>query len=104
MVKKGRWKTEFVVLHRAWSDPFTTKSDFARENADMVAELGFSQLITTLDAHGFGPIWKITPLGLEVLWNFLDLEDDDDDTEEEDSGHRRGSDDLRNGNERGGTG
>lgn len=54
-----------TVLERAWTKPFKTKSDFARQNADMVAMAASDGFITTKIATGFhGREWLITPLGL----------------------------------------
>ena len=57
------------ILSRAWNAPFTTKSDFARENADLIAMAASDGFITTRIATGlYGRSWQITPKGLEHLF------------------------------------
>jgi hypothetical protein len=57
------------VLERAWKRPFTTKSDFARENATLVAVCASDGHITTKHAAGlYGTVWQLTPAGLKHLW------------------------------------
>jgi hypothetical protein len=54
------------ILYRAWRYPFTTKSDFARVWADMVAMAASDGLITTKQATGlYGNTWLITSKGLK---------------------------------------
>jgi len=64
------------VLARAWAAPFTTKSDFARECADLVAMAASDGFITTRIATGlYGNQWQITSKGLthlETLGGFGD--------------------------------
>lgn len=56
------------VLAQAWAGGFSTKSDFARANADAVAEAASRGFITSGDERGkFGRWWRITKPGLHVL-------------------------------------
>lgn len=57
------------VLSRAWHSPFTTKSDFAREYANLIAMAASDGFITTRLATGlYGRTWQITPRGLQHLF------------------------------------
>lgn len=57
------------VLERAWLNPFKTKSDFARNEADVIGMAASDGLITTKIATGFyGRVWVITPPGLSLLY------------------------------------
>lgn len=57
------------VLERSWTRPFKTKSNFARQNADIVAMAASDGFITTRIAAGFhGREWLITPLGLSHFY------------------------------------
>lgn len=57
------------VLDRAWRKPFKTKSDFAREHADVVAMAASDGFITTKLAVGlYQRIWVLTPAGLAHLF------------------------------------
>lgn len=52
----------------AWRPGFTTRSDFARENAEYVAMAALSGFITTEVLKGvFGRTWSVTSKGLEVI-------------------------------------
>jgi hypothetical protein len=56
------------ILLRAWKTPFRTKSDFAREYAELIAMAASDGLITTKIATGmYGRDWLITAKGLEKL-------------------------------------
>jgi hypothetical protein len=56
------------VLNRAWKDPFSTKSDFARANAEVVAMAASDGFITTRVAAGlYGKKWLVTVSGLKHL-------------------------------------
>jgi hypothetical protein len=56
------------VLHRAWKAPFSTKSDFARANAGVVAMAASDGFITTRVAAGlYGKSWLVTVAGLRHL-------------------------------------
>lgn len=57
-----------LVLGQAWAGGFSTKSDFARANADAVAEAASRGFITSVNERGeFGRWWRITKPGLHVL-------------------------------------
>lgn len=57
------------VLERAWLAGFTTKSDFAKREADWIAIASSRNLITTSRLDGeYGRTWQITPAGLRMLW------------------------------------
>ncbi len=59
----------FPVVEKAWTAPFRTKSDYARENADAVAAAASRGLITTsVSATDHGRYWLVTPDGLAELW------------------------------------
>lgn len=56
------------ILERAWEAPFTTRSDFARQNAEYVAIQAALGNITIKDHYGvYGYTWRITPQGLTTL-------------------------------------
>jgi len=56
------------VLHRAWEMPFTTKSDYAREHADVIAMAASRGLLTTEVACGiFSREWRVTVAGVRLL-------------------------------------
>jgi hypothetical protein len=64
------------VLERAWKRPFTTKSDYARENATLVAMGASDGFLTTKLAAGlYGSTWQLTPGGLKHLWMMRGVED-----------------------------
>ncbi|MDH0613344.1 MULTISPECIES: hypothetical protein [Agrobacterium] len=57
------------VLTRALEEPFKTKSNFAREHADLVAMAASDGFITTRVACGlYSRKWLITPTGLSHLY------------------------------------
>jgi hypothetical protein len=62
------WTIE--VVSRAWADGFTTRSDFARSNAEAVAEAACRGLITTLNVvtGAYGKRWLVTPTGCALLF------------------------------------
>ena len=64
------------VLERAWKTGFSTKSDFARSHADLIA-MGASEgyLTTKIAAGYFGRQWQITPAGLRHLWAIKGMEE-----------------------------
>lgn len=63
-------KTLTEALARAWNTPFTTKSDFARENANLIAMAASDGFITTRIATGlYGRTWQITAAGLQHLYH-----------------------------------
>ena len=53
----------------AWSAPFTTKSDLAKREADLVAGAASHDLITTCVGTQITRLWRITPKGLARLWH-----------------------------------
>lgn len=56
------------VLTRAYLEPFALQSDFARENAYLIARLASEGLITTKTPSGVhGRRWLITLPGLALL-------------------------------------
>jgi hypothetical protein len=80
------------ILQRVWTYAITTKSDYAREYADEIAQASSAGFLTTqvapgyAERHGdtitqgenqkvaaFGRLWKITPEGLEFLYANGDL-------------------------------
>ena len=65
------------ILGKAHFEGFTTKSDIAREHADVVAMLACCGLITTGVANDWTNFWKITPPGLQFLCDVLQEIDDD---------------------------
>ena len=57
-----------TVLYRAYTSPFSTKSNFARDHATLVAQASSRGLITAfIPGFGFGNLWHITATGLTVL-------------------------------------
>lgn len=69
------------VLKKAWSEPFTTKCDFARTQATIVGMLAEQNYITLKDLHGnYGSKWHITADGMAFL-NELLIEDSKDEEE-----------------------
>lgn len=58
-----------AILERALHAPFKTKSNFARDNADLIAAAASDGYITTRIAAGlYGRQWEITPVGLSYLY------------------------------------
>ena len=56
------------VIFRAWTSPFTTKSDYARTHATHVATAASSGFITTeLNTNIHSNLWVVTQKGLEYL-------------------------------------
>lgn len=56
------------VLFRAWTAPFRTKGDYARQAADVIAIAASQGYISTNVGDGvYGPVWLITSKGLERL-------------------------------------
>jgi hypothetical protein len=54
------------VLLRAYQSPFTTRSDFARTNAEYIAVCACQGFISTniVGDEEFGRVWHITVMGL----------------------------------------
>jgi hypothetical protein len=62
------------VLDRAWKKPFKTKSDFARENADLIAMAASDGLLTIKLATGlYQRQWNVTPRGLSYLYTMTGM-------------------------------
>jgi hypothetical protein len=59
---------ELVVL-TAHQTPFTTRSDFARENAEAIAEACYEGQITTYShsLNDYSNVWYITSIGMRLL-------------------------------------
>lgn len=56
------------VLHTTWTCQVTTKSDFARENADYIAMAASMGLISTrIMENVYGRHWQVTAKGLDAL-------------------------------------
>ena len=57
------------VLRNAYQNPFTTRSDFARNNAELVAVCACEGFISTktVGTNQFGRRWHITVMGLMHL-------------------------------------
>jgi hypothetical protein len=56
------------ILYHAWKAPFTTKSDYARYFAGLVAMAASDGFITTRLATGlYDNNWKITARGLRYM-------------------------------------
>ena len=49
----------------------TTKSTFAKAQADEIALAASAGLITVRQGSSFGRVWRITPQGLHILWGAL---------------------------------
>jgi hypothetical protein len=59
------------VLRRAWLNPFSTKSDYARQHANLVALAASRGYLTTrLDRENYGTRWLVTPEGLARVHRF----------------------------------
>ena len=64
----------YIVLDRAWRNPFTVKSDFARDGALHVAIAASEGFITTkVDTDSWGRKWCITEIGMEVKGDIDDV-------------------------------
>jgi len=56
-------------VRHAWLHPFSTKSNFAKSEADWVAVAASLGLITVrVSPARFGRTWRITPKGLSQLF------------------------------------
>jgi hypothetical protein len=61
------------VLAKSHFEGFTTRSNFARKHADVVAMLGCCGLITTSVAgNQWTNLWKVTPEGLQFLRDIME--------------------------------
>ena len=58
-----------LVLMTVHQSPFTTRSDFARENAEAIAQCCYEGLITTYSysEEDYSNVWYITSIGMRVL-------------------------------------
>lgn len=64
----------YICLDRSWRNPFTVKSDFAREGALHVAIAASEGFISTkIDAESWGRRWLITEVGMEVKQEIDDV-------------------------------
>jgi hypothetical protein len=64
----------YIVLDRAWRNPFTVKSDFARDGALHVAIAASEGFITTkVETDSWGRRWCITEVGMEVKGDIDDV-------------------------------
>ena len=64
----------YIVLDRAWRNPSTVKSDFARHGAFIVANAASENFITTrIDDDFWGRKWCITEIGMEVKGELDDV-------------------------------
>ena len=66
------------MLFRIWDCPTTTKSTLAKEAADEIAVLACEGLITTKQPGGYGRVWRLTPLGAEVIWPVIEENEQND--------------------------
>ena len=64
-----------ALLQRVWTFAITTKSDYARDYADEIAQAASAGFITTQVPPGYdqpaqyyGRLWKVTPDGLNFLY------------------------------------
>lgn len=58
-----------AVVRYAWVNPFTTKSDYAKAEADWIATAASLGLITTFTgANTMGRRWLPSPEGLALLF------------------------------------
>lgn len=56
------------VIYYVWMSNVTVKSDFAREQAALVAACASEGYLTTRIGTGlYVPAWLVTPIGLEFL-------------------------------------
>lgn len=69
------WQEACHVVYRVWSLPTTLKSDYARSNAETLAWATSRGYVTTEVCpytRDYGNIFKVTPQGLQFLWEALD--------------------------------
>lgn len=70
--RDGRTLELVLVLQHLWTYSYSTKSDFAREWADAIAEAASRGFVTTAIVPGgsvFGRLWKPTDRGLSFLFD-----------------------------------
>lgn len=64
------------MLRRAWLEPFSVKSDYARAAAPSIAAAASLGFLTTRQGPAeFGRVWLITPAGIANLWLTLGLDE-----------------------------
>lgn len=72
------------VLHTVWTCEVTTKSDFARENADYIAMAASMGLISTrIMTDVYGRNWQVTSKGLDALERHYGIKTKEDTEDEE---------------------
>lgn len=70
MIKQDHLGALVATLDNAWQGGFTARSDWHRENAEVVAMATERGLITTRTGPSiYGNVHLITPKGLDVLFN-----------------------------------
>jgi hypothetical protein len=58
-----------LLEHAFLAGGFTTKSDFARAEADLIAQASIVGFLTTQTPRdGFGSVWRLTPQGQIAMW------------------------------------
>lgn len=61
--------TLLELLEYAYLAPFTTKSDFSRAHADLIANAAVVGFLTTeAPREGFTSVWRLTPDGMIAMW------------------------------------
>jgi len=62
-------KDALDAVYKAWIKPFTTKSNYARNHADAVADASLGGWITTrTNERTPSNRWRVTPHGLTILF------------------------------------
>ena len=57
-----------IVLQRAYIQPFSVQSNYARSNAQAIAELSSRGLLTTkIGSETYGRNWRSSPAGSALL-------------------------------------
>lgn len=73
------------VLHTTWTCQVTTKSDFARENADYIAMAASMGLISTrIMSNVYGRQWQVTAKGLDALEKHYGIKTSQDEDHDQD--------------------
>lgn len=76
------------VLHTVWTCEVTTKSDFARENADYIAMASSMGLISTrIMSNVYGRNWQVTAKGLDALEKHYGIKTSQDEDHDQDQQH-----------------
>lgn len=74
MLNQPHLQALVTILDSAWQGGFTSRSDLARANADVVAMATERSLITTrIGPNTYSNKHLITPSGLSVLWSLRGL-------------------------------